>query len=300
MKAVKWVEEMGSEELANCKLWQSIRNAIHSGKYSGNDYVMVLSKDDGELEELKIEDVCATYEQLKDAFSDDRIPMFVKLHHFDGTWEYGFKLWRNVAVVQAKNKVLHPIYLMDGRLDKKGNLTNAKVSEEMQVPMWMNRLLERYNEKIRDKVLSKDKSVETDDATIADWEKAMALANSSYCGGRGEPMDVDKTTKRAVRVDIDSRRLDYIVYRYYPDFKKKKKKGEPIDKGEQINVPVVKTAYTYLKSIYCDKWKYQRVNKLFSAEDVLSIGHKSWNGEKHEYETTEVWNSLDEACKGNV
>jgi hypothetical protein len=263
MKAVKWVEEMGSEELANCKLWQSIRRAIPSGN-SSNDYVMVLSKDDGELEELKIEDVCATYERLKDAFSDDRIPMFVKLHHFDGTWEYGFKLWRNVAVVQAKNKVLHPIYLMDGRLDKKGNLTNAKVSEEMQVPMWMNRLLERYNEKIRDKVLSKDKSVETDDATIADWEKVIALANSPYCGG--QTMEVDKTTKRAVRVDIDSRRLDYIVYRYYPDFISLDKKGEPIDKGEQINIPVVKTAYTYLnRSVKSFCWGEAFVQHLHDA-----------------------------------
>ena len=299
MKAVKWVEEMGSEELANCKLWQSIRRAIPSGN-SNNDYVMVLSKDDGELEEIQIEDVCATYQQLRDAFSDDRIPMFVKLHHFDGTWEYGFKLWRNVAVVQAKNKVLHPIYLMDGKLDKNGNLTNAKVSEEMQVPMWMNRLLERYNEKIRDKVLSKDKSVETDDATIVDWEKVIALASSAYCGGE-RTMEVDETSKRAVRVDIDSRRLDYIIYRYNPDLISLDNKGEPIiNKGEQVNIPVVKTAYTYLKSIYCDKWKYQRVNKLFSAEDVLSIGHKSWNGDKHGYETTEVWNSLDETCRGNV
>ena len=113
-------------------------------------------------------------------------------------------------------------------------------------------------------------------------------------------MEVDKTTKRAVKVDIDSKRLDYIIYRYNPDLISLDKTGEPINKGESINVPVVKTAYTYLKSIYCDKWKYQRVNKLFSAEDVLSIGHRSWNGEKRGYETTEVWNSLDETCRGNV
>ena len=286
MKAVKWIEEMSPDELANCKLWQSIRNAIHSGKYSGNDYVMVLSKDDGELEEIDIEDVCATYERLKDAFSDDRIPMFVKLHHFDGTWEYGFKLWRNVAVVQAKNKVLRPIYLMDGKLDKKGNLTNVKVTEEMQVPMWMNRLLERYNEKVRDKVLSKDKSVETDDATIEDWEKVVSLASSAYCGSE-RTMEVDKTSKRAMWVCVDKRYLDYDMYHNFE---------RPIE----FEIPVMKIAYTYLKSIYCDKWRFQRVNKLFAAEDVLSIGHKSWNGEKRGYETTEVWNSLDETCRGNV
>ena len=283
MKAVKWVEEIAPNELANCKLWQSIRRAIHSGN-SSNDYVMVLSKDDGELEEINIEDVCATYRQLRDSFSDDRIPMFVKLHHFDDTWEYGFKLWRNVAVVHAKNKVLRPIYLMDGRLDKKGNLTNVKVTEEMQVPMWMNRLLERYNEKVRDKVLSKDKSVETDDATIEDWEKVVALASSAYCGSE-RTMEVDGTSKRAMWVCVDKRYLDYDIYHNFE---------------RPIELPVLKIAYTYLKSIYCDKWKYQRVNKLFAAEDVLSIGHKSWNGEKRGYETTEVWNSLDETCKGNV
>lgn len=291
MKAVKWVEEITPKELANCGLWQSIREAIHSGKYSSNDYAMVLSKDDGELEELQIEDVCATYQQLKDSFSDDRIPMFVKLHHFDGTWEYGFKLWRRATVVHEKNKVLRSIYMMDGKLDKNGNLTNAKVSEDMQVPMWMNRLLERYNEKIRDKVLADDKSVETYDATIADWKKIIDLANSPYCGW--QTMKVDGPSKRAVRVDIDSRRLDYIIYRYNPDLISLDKTGEP------INIPVVKTAYTYLKSIYYDKWEYHRINRLFAAEDVLSIVHKSWNGDKHEYEKTEVWNSLDETLKGN-
>ena len=284
MKAVKWVEEIAPDELANCRFWQSIRRAIPCN--SSNDYVMVLSKDDGELEKINIDDVCATYEQLKHSFSTGRIPMFVKLHHFDGTWEYGFKLWRNATVVHARNKVLRPIYLMDGKLDKKGNLTKVKVSEEMQVPMWMNRLLERYNERIRDKVFSNDKSVETDDATIEDWKKVIALASSPYCGGE-RTMEVDETSKRAMWVCVDKRHLDYDPYHKFE---------RPLD----LEIPVLKIAYTYLKSIYCDKCKYHRVNKLFAAEDVLSIGHKFWNGDKRDYETIEVWNSLDETCKGNV
>ena len=98
-------------------------------------------------------------------------------------------------------------------------------------------------------------------------------------------MEVDGISKRAMLVCVDKRYLDYDIYHNFE---------------RPIEIPVLKIAYTYLKSIYCDKWNYRRVNKLIAAEDLLSIGHKSWNGDKHEYETTEVWNSLDETCKGNV
>ena len=58
--------------------------------------------------------------------------------------------------------------------------------------------------------------------------------------------------------------------------------------------------YSYLKSIYCNKVKRVKEYKVIPLSDVVMLTKSRWDGSINKYVEDEVWNSLDETCKGNV
>ena len=60
------------------------------------------------------------------------------------------------------------------------------------------------------------------------------------------------------------------------------------------------SCYSYLKSIYCNKVKLVKEYKVIPLSDVIMLTKRRWDGNINKFVEEEVWNSLDETCKGNV
>ena len=52
--------------------------------------------------------------------------------------------------------------------------------------------------------------------------------------------------------------------------------------------------------IYYNKVKCVNEYKVIPLSDVIMLTKAVWNVELHKYTECEVWNSIDETCKGNV
>ena len=74
--------------------------------------------------------------------------------------------------------------------------------------------------------------------------------------------------------------------------------GSVLDRIQTDHMTI--SCYSYLKSIYYNKVKYVNEYKVIPLSDVIMLTKAVWNVELHKYTECEVWNSIDETCKGNV
>ena len=54
------------------------------------------------------------------------------------------------------------------------------------------------------------------------------------------------------------------------------------------------------KYIYCAHYTSVKAYKVIPMSNVLLLQRRNWSSESNEYIVEEVWNSLDETCKGDV
>lgn len=306
-KYIKHVELIPESEFKKLGVFQSmICQFKEHSDVKGHDINMqlVLSGDDGELKTMGIDDIVCRKEDFIDAFSDGRTLVAVKILWSDGTWEYGLKLWQHAERVYRRNCKLKPMFAKVGVINEETSEVDDVFNhdKECRVPAWILQLIPMYNERIRDAVrITEDKSIGSKMASFEDWKKVDDVMRSNYVSFNAH-WDVlpvgKKNTKMAISVAFDKNRWWTPVMTTWKDTVCKQEFGQIADMLEKDAMKVF--CYNYIKSIYCDNYKSVKEYKVIPMSNVLLLQRRNWSSESNEYIVEEVWNSLDETCKGNV
>ena len=304
---IKRVELIPEEEFKTLGVFQSMieRFKEHSPlKGHDHDMRMLVTTPNGDLKTMDVEEIVCRKDDFMDAFSDGRTLCAVKLIWSDGTWEYGFKLWENVWRTYRRNRKLFPLFAQIGVLNEEtGKIEDIfDIDDNIGIPAWMLELLPRYNERIQDAIDNEDASIETSMVSLKDWEQVVKLLlNSDYVSKQARWSEVP-IGKKLVKMPIDIKFDDRVCWNPVAEEWKKhlceKKWGTSSDTLNTVAAKVV--CYTYIKSLYCDDRRAVTQYKVIPLENVLLLKVRKWDGDTHDWVENEVWNSLDETCKGNV
>lgn len=304
---IKYVESIPEDKFKKIGLFQSMISKFkeHSDiKGRDTNMRMVVAKENGDLGEIELEELVCRKGDFVDAFAEGRTYQAVRMLWSDGTWEYGLKMWRNEERIYKRNGKLHPLFAKIGVINEEtGKVQDLfNLEHETHVPAWILELIPMYNEKIRDAIQGQDKAVLNGKWTsLSDWEEVYKVMTSSYIvsNAKWQSIDTGKTkTKMAVSVVFDNNKWWTPRKTTWKDRFCKEKFGAISDMLEKESMKVF--CYSYVKSIYSNHQKRVREYKLVPVSDILFLKRRSWNGKKRSYDYEEVWNSLDETCKGNV
>lgn len=302
---IKRVEVIPEEEFKTIGVFQSMieRFSEHTPLKGRDTYTRMVLDVDGELKEIEIDEIVGTEDMFKDAFSDGRTLLGVRLHWSDGEVEYGFKMWRMKDRVYDKNKVLVPLFVKVGVVNEEtGKIEDVFGSErEVRAPAWILKLLPRWNERIRDAVNSHDPSIEDSYTSLDDWGHVAGTVSSNYVssGAVWKEVNTGKTKRKmAVSFEFDKNKWWNPVM---TTWKKNICKEEFGSIAEMLEMDAAKVfCYDYLKSIYSNRTKYVKEFKVIPMSSVLQLKRRKWDGDIRDYVETEIWNQLDETCRGNV
>lgn len=304
---IKCVKNIPEQEFRDIPVFQSIMRIFDSnnGTHAENhnrDFKFVVDRD-GELVERDIDEIVCRPDDFLNAFSEDRTVMGVKLVWSDGVEEYGFKSWQSKEILHKRNGNLVSIYTKDGVFNEDtGEIEDIfDFDNDCRLPLWIMKLLPMWNEKIRDGVTNRDRSIETKFVSLDDWAKVCEVFNSSYTRNSTQWKEVTvagKKTMRPVSVEFDQHKWFTSAYSSWKDVVCNEEFGQLYQMIEKDAVKVF--CYSYLKSIYKDSYTRRKVYDVFPISSLLMIKKHKWSGDTHDYIDTEMWNSLDEACKGNV
>ena len=310
---IKRVELIPDEEFKTIGVFQSmIERFVEHTPFKGHDHNMrmVVTTPNGDLKTMEIEEIVSRKEDFIDSFSDGRTLCAVKIFWSDGTWEYGLKSWNTRERVYQKNCKLRPLFAKIGIVNEESNEIEdiLDIDVNYRFPAWILELIPRYNERIHDGIEKSDDSIETKTISIQDWMQVENVIFSDYMSSQAcwEEISVGgKKVKLPIDVIFDNRSRDYNLWEpNHIELKEtlcNEKWGIPVamlDKQWKKNLKVF--CYTYVKSIYFDNCKRVKEYKVIPLSDVLMLKSRKWNNLMRDYEETEVWNSLDETCKGNV
>lgn len=325
-KSVKWIENIGYDEVVNSRILSSILKSIKNG----HEYVFMLQTDSGFVEKY-VRNVLPNEKTIGDPFKDpfnDRISMIcVKLHYWDGSWEYGFKHFHEERM-ETGARSLFPIYLRDGAIDEyTGEANGAEECDAtgtgMIVPYRILRKIPLYNEKMRDRVLAskekKSKPAEYRMCEHDDEELVCDVIGSPYVRrlnvNYGKPPIKAKTGKMAWGEDYTYQALNwferasgkkYSWYSpsqstYYTCFCEDGSRSSYYMSDPDDDKPKVRyVKYSYLKSCYERNFATRIRNEVFPVSSLLSIAERRLWGAVGTEECLgeEVWNNLDQAVRG--
>ena len=303
IKGVAYIPENEFQEIG---VFQSMmgRFSEHITPYQCRDSSMrmVVADEKGGTKTMEVDGIVCREKDFTDAFSDGRTFCGVKLFWSDGTWEYGFKMWQNVDRVYRRNCKLYPLYTIIGSIDDKtGELVEPKL-KDTKMPAWVMELIPRYNERIKDGLWANDPSIETSTTSLADWKVVSDVICTNYMNTAAKWMHVDTgafegTLPICVGLGAANKSQSSKKCRWKEEICKKTFGCLP----SILDMSGVKvSAYSYLKSIYCNNSKRVKEYKVFPISDVLMLVRRKWDSSTRDYVSTEVWNNLDETCKGNV
>jgi hypothetical protein len=303
---IKRVELIPEEEFKTLGVFQSMieRFKEHTPtKGHDHDMRMIVTTPDGDLKTMEIEEIVCRKDDFVDAFSDGRTLCAVKLIWSDGSWEYGFKLWERKERVYRKNCKLQPLFAKVGVVnDETGEIEDIfDIDKDSRIPAWILELIPRYNERIRDGIWNNDKSIETKTVSLSDWEHVQNTLCSNYVSTKAHFREISigkEKVKMPTDMVFDKNVWWKPVITEWKDQVCKEEWGAFADMLEKEAVKVF--CYSYIKSIYCNNYKSVRQYKVIPLADVLALNVRKWDGDKHDWVENEVWNSLDETCKGNV
>lgn len=302
---IKYVETIPKDEFKNLKVFQSMLGAFkeHSDT-KGHDYDMqaVVLTNDGNTKTMRMEDLVCNKDDWFNAFSDGRCFCAVKILWSDGNWEYGFKVWENKERICQKNGLLTPIYTKIGEVDENGMIVDTLSHEDScRIPAWILSLIPMWNELRRDALNVDDPTIETKTISLQDWRDVQGAISSEYTTTHAhlENIGIDgKQMKMPVNIVFDRNKYWRPVLTEWKENVCKEEFGSYYDMLETERMKVV--CYSYLKSIYCNRVKCVKEYKVIPLSDVIMLTKHRWDGNADKYVDDEVWNSLDETCKGNV
>ena len=303
---IKRVELIPEEEFKTLGVFQSMieRFKEHSPlKGHDHDMRMIVTTPNGDLKTMEIEEIVCRKDDFVDAFSDGRTLCAVKLIWSDGSWEYGFKLWERKERIYQKNCKLQSLFAKVGVVNEEtGEIEDIfDVDKDSRIPAWILELIPMYNERIRDGLWNDDKSIETKTVSLEDWQKVQDTLCSEYVTSKARWKEVS-VGKEKVKMPIDLVFDRHVWWQpVITEWKDKVCKEEFGAFSDMLEKDAMKIfCYTYIKSIYCNNYKSVKQYKVIPLADVLSLSVKKWDGDTHDWVENEVWNSLDETCKGNV
>ena len=308
-KMVKWIEPVPLDEFNSSPLLMSIKSSMH--KDDDNTFIFQDQKMD--LVERRIRKVYPIegYDKnpMTDPFNESTSLVCVKIHYRDGSWEYGFKYWREQYVPHPEKRNLLPIYLKDGYIDEfTGEVVDSYDMDDSYyttfVPYRLLRKLPTYNEFMRRRVKSQEKS----NKETSEDEQICDVIDSSYVRRngvkfsvpplKGKPKDIGKM---AWAENMNVLISDYIAGN--PQNEWYEVRGTDYGSGQMRLVKCNDIAnrprffkFSYLKSCYEDVIEHKTVGEIYPVSSLLSIMLKdSWRDEE-----TELWNNLDQTVAGNV
>ena len=308
-KMVKWIEPVPLDEFNSSPLLMSIKSSMH--KDDDNTFIFQDQKMD--LVERRIRKVYPIegYDKnpMTDPFNESTSLVCVKIHYRDGSWEYGFKYWREQYVPHPEKRNLLPIYLKDGYIDEfTGEVVDSYDMDDSYyttfVPYRLLRKLPTYNEFMRRRVKSQEKS----NKETSEDEQICDVIDSSYVRRngvkfsvpplKGKPKDIGKM---AWAENMNVLISDYIAGN--PQNEWYEGRGTDYGSGQMRLVKCNDIAnrprffkFSYLKSCYEDVIEHKTVGEIYPVSSLLSIMLKdSWRDEE-----TELWNNLDQTVAGNV
>lgn len=303
---IKHVEGIPHDEFKKIGVFQSMLSKFKEHSDSkGHDINMRMVVDaNGELNTIGIDDIVSTKEDFLNAFSDGRTFLAVKLLWSDGTWEYGFKMWRHADRVYSKNSKLMPLYAKVGVVNEEtGEIEDVfDLERESRVPAWILQLIPMWNEKLRDAISAEDvNAVKGTGASYEDWRHVRDVMYSSYVSANAhwDTVKIGKTDKKmAIDLVFDRNKWWTPTMTTWKDKICKQEFGAIAEMLEKEAVKVF--CYSYIKSLYCNHMKSVKEYKVIPLSDVLMLQKRNWDNKSGKYVAEEVWNSLDETCKGNV
>ena len=311
MSRIVRVETVTSEEFKNSKVFQSIvklyRECEDGIVASGDDLKYIYLDLDGNMVEHKFRKVTCNGEEVKDGFSSSTSLLGVKIVYDDGRWEYGFKWWDEKEFI-TKRKLMS-IYMTDGVLNGVSHLIEEFHDERGNkfVPEWVVRKIPFYNERIDDAVGAMDRTIETYDMSLEDWETVCDAGKySNRC------IVTTMLPYTAVNIDgVDCKAPTDIKFMRNPSYWSSNEQGnfcsgiiESQFGGLERFIETGCTAIginSYLKSVYRDNTKTRKVYRLIPMSSLLSIVRESYDYNRNENkEDDELWNNLDQTVAGNV
>ena len=301
---IKHVELITPDEFKKHKVFQSmIRTFGEYNDTSAHDINMrvVVSTNNGDIKTMEIEDLVCNKKDWFNAFSEERCFCAVKMLWSDGKWEYGIKFRKSKDRICRKNGLLNPVYTKIGEVDENGVFVGALSNEDCcREPAWILNMIPMWNERIRDALNVNDRTVETRLFSLEDWRDVQRTLNSGYATNHAhiENIKIDgKQVKMPVNIVFDrNKHLSPVFIEWKKGVFDKEFGSKSIYEATHMKV----VCYSYLKSIYCNKVKRVKEYKVIPLSDVIMLTKRRWDNNTQKYVEDEVWNSLDETCKGNV
>ena len=301
---IKHVELIPPDEFKKHKVFQSmLRTFKQHNATSGHDINMrvVVSTNNGDIKTMEIEDLGCNKNDWFNAFSEERCFYAVKMLWSDGKWEYGIKFRARKDRICRKNGLLKPIYTKIGEVDENGVIVDALANEDCcREPAWILNMIPMWNERIRDALNVNDRTVETRLFSLEDWRDVQRTLDSEYATNHAhiENINIDgKRVKMPVNIVFDrNKHLSPVFTEWKKSVFDKEFGSKSIYEATHMKI----VCYSYLKSIYCNKVKRVKEYKVIPLSDVIMLTKRRWDNNTQKYVEDEVWNSLDETCKGNV
>ena len=303
---IKYVELIPPDEFKKNKVFQSmIRTFKEHSDTDGHDMDMrmvVLTKD-GDTKNMRILDLVCYKDAWLNSSLDGRCFCAVKMLWSDGKWEYGLKRKFRQERLYRKNGLLKPIYTKIGEVGKNGLLVDT-MSQDYQcgIPAWILNMIPMWNERIRDALCRNDPTIETKMFNLDDWRGVQITLDSEYATDQAYMKNINingKQVKMPVTIELDENKyLGPASTVWNEDMMNSGKFGSVLDRIQTDHMTI--SCYSYLKSIYYNKVKCVNEYKVIPLSDVIMLTKAVWNVELHKYTECEVWNSIDETCKGNV
>ena len=301
---IKYVELIPPDEFKKNKVFQSMIRAFkeHSDTDGHDmDMRMVVLTKDGDTKNMRILDLVCYKDAWLNSSLDGRCFCAVKMLWSDGNWEYGLKRKFRQERLYRKNGLLKPIYTKIGEVGKNGLFVDT-MSQDYQcgIPAWILNMIPMWNERIRDALNVDDHIVETKLFSLEDWRDVQRTLDSEYATNHAhiENIKIDgKQVKMPVNIVFDrNKHLSPVFTEWKKSVFDKEFGSEAIFEAPHMKV----VCYSYLKSIYCNKVKRVKEYKVIPLSDVIMLTKRRWDNNTQKYVEDEVWNSLDETCKGNV
>jgi len=309
-KLVKWIEPVSLEEFNSSPLLMSIKSSMRKDE----DYTFIFQNQKMDLVERRIRRVYPVkdYDKnpMEDPFNESTSLVCVKIHYRDGSWEYGFKYWKEQYLPCPEKRNLLPIYLKDGYIDEyTGEVVDSYDMDDSHystfVPYRLLMKLPTYNEFMRRRAKSKENSGKE----VSEDEQICEVIDSSYVRRNGVKFSVPplKGKPRNIGKVAWAESMNVLISQCMPgnqEYEWYEFRGSDCDGDGQMRLVKCKNLdnrprlfkFTYLKSCYEDVMEQRTVGEIYPVSSLLSIMLKdSWRDEE-----TELWNNLDQTVAGNV
>ena len=243
----------------------------------------------GEIAKHIVRSCEITDKEMKSCFSEGTAIQPVMILRHDGEWETGVRWWELKQEVVRENGRLNSYYQLEGTYNEEKNVIEDDCRDSA-VPMWIQRHLPLYNERIRRGLEKEDASIQTKSLSLEDFNRIRAAYTTSQSIVDHDRIDdvMDLTFE-----DGSKRKMAVMHYVYRPDTTR-----YTYD-SETFNIYTSLRCYTYIKSAYEDVRRAKKVWHIIPTSSLMSFSRRldNWNSDGFDQE---VWNNLDQTVSGNV